>query len=380
MSLTEQGKQGQTGAGEKTLGADRRSPLARVLGAATPVRAAAARGSWIRDEATPENQQQQRQQQQSALSTERKELSKLCGQLRVDCATHSEQRRAAQDRVADLERERELAVASAREVFTGGKGAPSDSLTPRKAVDVAEVGVAPSPNFDDSPGLTKLQTEARQASQETAEFWQALEAVLPRSLLNALRKKDAAARAAAVVKLERRARNGVWEALQESADASIVTAVAQRINEARQDGSVVPVHVARRLFDPSTPKNRPEGDLLAGFGVATMPSVSTVGSTPRAASRGLPSKRTQLRTASVPCIAAVANQFPTGPGEPYCPIQRKRSATHLEIATTSAPAAAAAAAGAAAATRASDAGTPRVRDRVRVFELSGNRRASFPLA
>jgi len=262
-----------------------------------------------------------------------------------------------------VERDRELAVASALEVFTGGKGAPTDSLTPRKmAGDSAEAVLAPSPDLVESPGLTKLQMEARQACQETAEFWRALEAVLPTSLLNTLRKKDAAARATAEVKLERRARNAVWESLQEGADVSLVTALAQRINETRQDGSVVPVHVARRLFDAPTPKSRPEGDLLAGL-------------TPRDSSRSsLGGKRSQLRTASVPCIAASTNRLPAGPWEPHCPLQRQHSETRLEVATLG-PAAPATAAG--AATLASDAGTPRVRDRVRVFELNGNRRSSL---
>jgi len=338
------------------------------------VRAAARRGSWIRDRATPEQQQLGQSQSQSTLRTEHQELSKPCGQLKVDCGMHSEQRRVARDRASELERERELAVASALEIFTGGKGAPTDSLTPRKmAGDVAEAIVARSPDLDESPGVTKLQTEARQACQETAEFWRALEAVLPRSLLNTLRKKDAAARATAEVKLERRARNAVWETLQEDADVSLVTAVAQRINETRQDGSVVPVHVARRLFDAPTPKSRPERDLLACVGGGT------AGLTPRAASRGsLGGKRSQLRTASVPCIAASAGGLPAGPWEPHCPLQRERSETRLEIATTSAPAVPAAATG--AATMTSDAGTPRVRDRVRVFELSGNRRSFFPPA
>jgi len=374
MSLSEQWKQhGQAGAGEKILGADRRSPRSLVLQTSTPLRAAARRGSWIRDVATPDQQQQQalgQCQSQSTLRTERQELSKLCGQLRVDCAMHSEKRRAALDRASELERERELAVASALEVFTGGKGAPTDSLTPRKmSGDVAEAVVAPSPDLDESPGLTKLQTEARQACQETADLWRALEAVLPRPLLNTLRKKDTAARATAEVKLERRARNAVWEALQEAADVSVVTAVAQRINDSRQDGSVVPVHVARRLFDAPTPKSRPEGDLLACVGGGMG------GLTPRAASRNsLGGKRSQLRTASVPCIAASTSQ-PAGPWELHRPLQRERSETRLEVATASVPAAAAG-----AASVASDAGTPRVRDRVRVFELSGNRRSSFPLA
>lgn len=342
---------------------------AMVLAAATPTRPTS------RQHFRPAHRHSvpgaQELEEQSTLKEVRK-LEALCSQLQADCSMHQQQRHIAEQRVQSLERQLVDVAASTTSTALNESRSPMSATTATTAV-----GSTSKPtDMDESPGFVKLRTEAKQACQETAAVWESVEAIVEPQLLRILHKQDAASRAVAQVKLERRARNALWEALQEAADAPTVMAVAQRINNSRRQDSALPVHIARRLFEaaPSTPKQSSRDS-------------GSIGATPRP--RGQMQKATLTRPSSVPCSLnlgpnAAFRQTPKN-------FQAQKEFLQERLSTFETP------------TRATkprergleaqkevlkerltsfDAATPgsaRVRDRVKALELSGHRRASFPL-
>lgn len=277
---------------------------------------------------------------------------------------HQQQRHAAEQQVQSLERQLVDIAGATASIASAESRSPTSATTATTAAGSASTAI----DMDESPGLAKLRAEAKQACGETASVWDSVESIVQPQLLRNMRKQEAASRAVAQVKLERRARNALWEALQEAADAATVMAVAQRINDSRRQDSALPVHIARRLYEaaPSTPK-RPSEDS------------GSVGATPRP--RGQTQGTGFARPSSLPCAL---RQTPKS-------FQAQKEALQERISTFETP------------TRSVkprdrgleaqkealkerltsfDPSTPRsarVRDRVKALELSGNRRASFPL-
>lgn len=299
----------------------------------TPLRALAKRG-------LPPFEESIQEEQLSSSGDHRKELRALCTQLQ-------EKRHEAEQRAVQLECElaaaRATALAAEEKLHEAEHRAAQleRELAAARAITLPAEGTTSSViAADDSPGFAKLHAEAKRACRETASIWQALESRVDSPVFRALRKQDAAVRAIAEAKLERRARTALWEALQEAVDGATVVAVAQGISFGREEEPVLPVHIARRLFEVS-----PHSPEEPGSGRPS-PDGNGATSTPKGVGRLSVIQRSQVRTASLPVTrsAMVSRQQEKGPA----------------IQTALTP-------------------SSKVRDRVRALEMSGHRRPSLGL-